>query len=478
MPITQPTHIKSLNLDLTNYRTIPQNSEIEAVEAIVSINPDYFWALTESLLDSGYLPTENILIYKNSKENPSLIVKEGNRRVSALKLIHGLINYEHFQTPDYIIDKIKNIDQTWIDKNTYIPCTIYESNEVESLNKIQAIIHGKAEKSGRDNWESIARARHNREYNNAPEPALDLLEKYFIHGKNITSLQKQKWAGKYPISVLDEGIKKIAPRLKQESSVALAKNYPSIPYKTELDEIIYDIGMKIIGFTAFREMKEDVFYGIPSTSQKIILESEDKKQINNQTSSKKIEEVEKSKKIDSIDNKEEKKSTQQTNEKITKKTISIPINDPKQVKRALNSFTPKGENREKVATLLREMKLLKLEDHPFAFCFLLRSMFEISAKAYCIDHKEHGLQTTKGNNDRRLIDVLRDVTSHLTENNKNIEVTKKLHGAITELGKTDGILSVTSMNQLVHNPKFSPQTSDIVILFGNILPLLKAMNYN
>lgn len=185
MPITQPTHIKSLNLDLTNYRTIPQNSEIEAVEAIVSINPDYFWALTESLLDSGYLPTENILIYKNSKENPSLIVKEGNRRVSALKLIHGLINYEHFQTPDYIIDKIKNIDQTWIDKNTYIPCTIYESNEVESLNKIQAIIHGKAEKSGRDNWESIARARHNREYNNAPEPALDLLEKYFIHGKTL-----------------------------------------------------------------------------------------------------------------------------------------------------------------------------------------------------------------------------------------------------------------------------------------------------
>ena len=35
------------------------------------------------------------------------------------------------------------------------------------------------------------------------------------------------------------------------------------------------------------------------------------------------------------------------------------------------------------------------------------------------------------------------------------DAVKALHGAITELAKPEGILSVTSMNQLVHNQKFS-----------------------
>jgi len=53
---------------------------------------------------------------------------------------------------------------------------------------------------------------------------------------------------------------------------------------------------------------------------------------------------------------------------------------------------------------------------------------------------------------------------------------KTLHGAMTEIGKSDGILSVTSMNQLVHNPSFSVLSGDICTLFGNIYPLLEAMN--
>lgn len=103
-------------------------------------------------------------------------------------------------------------------------------------------------------------------------------------------------------------------------------------------------------------------------------------------------------------------------------------------------------------------------------------MFEISAKAYCIDHKAEGLSATKDNNDRKLVDVLRDVTKHLTKNNTDKEAQKLLHGALTEIAKSDGILSVTSMNQLIHNPKFSHQPSDIAILFGNVFPLLEAMN--
>lgn len=137
-----------------------------------------------------------------------------------------------------------------------------------------------------------------------------------------------------------------------------------------------------------------------------------------------------------------------------------------------------GPNREKVVTLLAEAKSLQLHKHQHAFCFLLRSMFEISAKAYCKDHsKAGGPKCEKANgDDRSLVDVLGDITKHLTQNGSDKQMKKALHGAMTELGKSEGILSVTSMNQLVHNPKFSIKESDICRLFHNIYPLLEAMN--
>jgi hypothetical protein len=104
-------------------------------------------------------------------------------------------------------------------------------------------------------------------------------------------------------------------------------------------------------------------------------------------------------------------------------------------------------------------------------------MFEVSAKAYCIDHKADGLTVIgKDGRDKPLVDVLRDITKHLTNDKKDKEALKRLHGAMTEIGRHDGILSVTSMNQLVHNPKFSLRVGDIVVLFGNIFPLLEEMN--
>lgn len=86
MPITIPVSVEELKLDLNNFRTVPQSKETTAVHTMISIAPDRFWALAESLLDDGYLPTENIIVLKAGED---LVVKEGNRRIGALKLIFG-----------------------------------------------------------------------------------------------------------------------------------------------------------------------------------------------------------------------------------------------------------------------------------------------------------------------------------------------------------------------------------------------------
>jgi hypothetical protein len=119
MPTTGRCLVKNMKLDLNNFRTLPHKSEIAEIRAIVSANPDWFWALAESLLDDGYHPTENILVLRQGKK---LIVKEGNRRIGALKLIFGYIKRNGIQIPSHIEEKIKSRTPDWKKENQESYC--------------------------------------------------------------------------------------------------------------------------------------------------------------------------------------------------------------------------------------------------------------------------------------------------------------------------------------------------------------------
>ena len=465
MPTTTLMPINQLMLDLFNFRTVPQKSEIHAVQTMISISPDRFWALMESLVDDGYLPTENILVLKG--ENSSNIVKEGNRRVAALKIIHQYIPSKDISIPDYIQEKIDSLSAEWKTANKNVPCAIYEITEESVVDKIVTLAHGKGEKAGKDQWTAVARARHNRNVNKLSEPGLDLLEKYLKEGKNLTPQQSERWSGDYPLTVLDESIKKLSARFGVGSAAELAKNYPSsIQFRDALENILKDIGLALITFPIIRKREDFASqYGLP---------------VSTPTSSN----IKSPPQNPSAGTQNGTGGQTQVTEKATdqgvsseNKVVAVATHDPRSVKRELRAFVPRGKNREKIVALRDEALKLKLQDNPIAFCFLLRSMFEISAKVYCDDHKtSDGLSyTKKDGTDKKLVDILREIKDHLAKLAEKEKI-KALHGAMTELGKPEGILSVTSMNQLVHNPKFSITVGDIAIVFGNVFPLLKMMN--
>lgn len=470
MPTTKLLPIKQLKLDLSNFRTVPQKSETDAIHAMISINPDWFWALTESLLEDGYHPTENIIVLKGGKSKQELVVKEGNRRIGALKLIFGYISRSQFGLPSHIEAKIAGVNKEWKAANQNVPCAIYGPTEAKFVDKIVTLTHGKGEKAGRDKWNAVARARHNRDKLGVSEPALDLLEKYLTEGKNVTPLQSERWGGIYPLTVLEEAIKRLATRFGVATSRELSEKYPEqIKLRVALESILRDIGLEVLDFETIRNKSEDfglAKYGIPTVTKSTGTSS------TTQSGGSATSSSASAGKAGSAGAKGSAGSAG------TKQVKAVSLDDPKAVIRALKKFTPRGHNREKLVTLLIEARGLKLEKHPHAFCFLLRSMFEISAKAYCMDHAASGgPKHTKANGeDRALADILRDITSHLTKNNSDKQMTRALHGAMTEIGKKEGILSVTSMNQLVHNPKFSITDNHISSLFGNIFPLLEEMN--
>jgi hypothetical protein len=448
MPTMQNLSVESLHLDLKNYRTVPQEKENDAINALITIDPDWFWPLMDSLLEDGYHPTENIIVLQSDGE---YIVREGNRRIAALKIIFGYV--KDIDIPDSYNRRIQAITDDWKQENKQVPCTIYEQKESKIVDKIISRIHAKGEKAGRRTWNAVARARYQRDEKGKSEPGLDLLEKYLVNGKNFTTTQAERWSGDYNLTVLNEAIQKICAPLGYNSSKDLSQIYPK-KNKRAIDKILYDIGVEKIGFKNIRN--KDRFFGIGYGIKPPVAAS------SGSTSTSSSSQTE----------------TDISGSSTSSQPVATASNDPISVYKKLKAFKPRGKNREKLVTLLNEINLLKLNRHPHSFCFLLRSMFEISAKAYCADYKSSGGPSylKKDGTNKSLADILKEITKYITKNNSDKEKVKELHGAITELAKPEGLLSVTSMNQLVHNPSFSIQPSDISILFGNIFPLLEEMN--
>ena len=492
MPETQLMSVKNLKLDLKNFRTVPQPDEVSAVKSIITISPDRFWGLMASVVEDGYLPTENIIVLKESERK--LIVKEGNRRVACLKIILGLVKTDDLNIPSDIIDKISKLTVEWKKQNATVPCAVYEKMDITRVDKIIALTHGKGEKASRDQWSSVARARHNRDMSGTIEPVLDLLEKYIENGKNITPLQQERWAGDYPLTVLEEGIKKIFPRIGYSKMSDFVTAYPKIAKRDEVEEVIREIGLKIIGFPELRSTSEDIInkYGIPAPSPPppptpaggtaSATPGTSGPATGGTTASGTATAGGPTTAGGAATTSGSTHTTQPSaTGGTTRVRNAVSITDPKSVKITLKKFNPKGNNRQKVVTLRDEALNLDLIKNPIAFCFLLRSMFEISAKEYSKDNSlplenvktKNGVTTKK---EKTLLELLRGATAHLTNNSKNINVVRELHGALAELAKSESMLSVTSMNQLVHSTNFSIIPSDISTMFNNICPLLSLLN--
>lgn len=479
MPTTQSLGVKKLSLDTRNFRTVPQPDEASAIHPLITLDPDYFWALMESLIDNGYLPTESIIVLK---EGRALVVKEGNRRIAALKIIHGIVPAADYDLPTDLTAKLSKLNAGWKKANEAVPCLVYETAEAAAADRVVALTHGKGQKAGRLDWESVATARHNREKLNISEPGLDLLEKYLAKGKNLTTTQAERWAGRYYLSVLDDAIKKLAGRLGFKSAAELASAYPKVSNKAGLDALMLDIGLENLGFKETRADDFGAAYGMPPPPKTTTASSGTG--AGSSTGSKSGTSTGTGANAGATGSTQTTGSTTtaastgaSASSGTTKSTKAHAAGDPKAVAATLRSFKPRGKNREKLVTLLDELKKLKIQDHPHAFCFLLRSMFEISAKAYCKDQAPNGPSAMKADGtERYLVDILRDVVGYLTKNKTDKAKVKELQGAMTQLGKSDSILSVTSMNQLVHNPKFLVSAHDICILFANVFPLLEEMN--
>ncbi len=481
MPQAKQVRVSDLHLDLANYRTVTQSDEIGAANAMLSVSPDWFLALMDSILEDGYVPIENIIALE--EEPDTLVVKEGNRRIAILKLLLGIIPADAVQIPEDYRQKIATVDAEWRNQNSEVSCALYSGDESDKVDAIVSRTHGYGQKAGRLQWNAIARARHDREKNRANRPALDLLEKFLASDGGP---EAARWAGIYPYTVLEEAVKRLHKRFGATSAMELAAAYPAVLHKDALDSILRDIGLKIITFDTLRTRESEMLekYGVtsPSPTTSGVANNAGPTTGGNSTHSGSSQPPPANSQGPSAGSgPSQPTSGSQAGPGGTSTTpggvnpnAAVSSYDPENIKRLLRSVKPLGVKRHKVKAVLDECLRLNIKRTPLAFGFLVRSAFELSAKAYCDDHAPNGPKAVKADgNDRNLVDVLRDVGQHLIKNGYN---KRDLHGAMAELNLPVSLLSVTSMNQLIHNPHYVVSASEMCVSFARVFPLLDAMN--
>jgi len=83
-------------------------------------------------------------------------------------------------------------------------------------------------------------------------------------------------------------------------------------------------------------------------------------------------------------------------------------------------------------------------------------MFRNFGKGVLHDYRADRLSVTKSDgSDKFLEDVLRDITKAPDKKQDGQSYDQSATWSHAEIAKKEGFLSVTSMNQLVHNPRFT-----------------------
>lgn len=208
--------VDDIQVNILNPRYVPQESEIEEMSLIIE-KGNSFLNLLKDIATYGMDPSENLLL--TSDDEGMYIVEEGNRRLTAMKLLNNpnLVPAQ-VRNRDAVITKINKIRT---DSN-YKPITRIHSVILDDEEKLQHFIKlkhtGENGGAGRMRWDTESKIRFDGS-NIFRRYVLDLVKSIVTdktEGLNITTMER----------ILGD------PDMRNLFSIKLDKTEPSIVFET------------------------------------------------------------------------------------------------------------------------------------------------------------------------------------------------------------------------------------------------------
>ncbi|MEA5447137.1 hypothetical protein VB780_01050 [Leptolyngbya sp. CCNP1308] len=465
--------VSQLLLDPENPRlTSVQANSHDAIRAMTELQGERVIALAEHLLENGTNPASLMMVMPSEVDGNLFYVLDGNRRLTALKLLEspllaeGILNKKGLQILKKLSDRF---EKTPI---TRVACVVFESrNEADPW--IELIHRGLNRGAGMLAWDGQVGARYDERKRGHKDIGLQLLD--FIKDQDILSENTQKKIedGKFPITTFNRLLStryvrnKIGIEKQKEDVVFL---FPKDEITKGLSRVIEDLASGEKTVSDLKKQKDRIDYINTFDSDDLpqeglaLAQPTSLEQFNQQPDAQSTNDPAK----DQTGTGEQKGNVSET---VEPESSSKPLLGRQGYQSTpfpnRSTLIPKSckitITQRRVNDLFKELKRMDLTNFPNSGAVMLRVFIELSLDHF-VEEKIGWDEQQTGNS--KLKDKLNKVAQFMEENEI---MTRNELAPIRKAATGDGMLaaSVKSMNQYVHNRYYSPIASELVVTWDN-----------
>lgn len=415
--------IETLHLDLKNPRFPSVESEKDAIEQMLNRIPEKLLRLARDIANNGLNPTTLPAVF--SSEDGNNIVKDGNRRITAIKIL---------RTPSLVKDptmkrKFEKASVKKKDRFSYIDCIVFDSEE-EADAWVEVNHNDSGDGVGQEKWGTLMKYRDSRN-----------------HGKSVPVLEFYEMATKdtdidendFPITTFERIVKSKAFRDRTGWELKDGQCDLIIPtenFEKALKEIARDVSSKEFNSRTMNSAKDIENYLINKGNY---FETKEKSSFSVQASY----------------TKPKKGKTKRG------------------VRRSTNTVIPPEIDWEignaRIKDIFNELKTISVNQHPNTVSILLRVFVDLTVKKYEVDN-HLPVKNDLASRINQILDELR-TKGRITEDQK-----MSVKTAIKNSGNTIGL--ITELNQYVHNYEINPNPEWLVGDFNNLKPFFEGIYGN
>ncbi len=452
---------RKLQLDLQNPRFARQDNQLKALAALISDAPDKLIRLARDIKAYGLDPINPLLVI--SEENGYHSVLEGNRRLAAVRLLHG-------HGLEHIPDNLKYLVPDIYDPSVVTPvqCVIVSTREA-AQHWLELRHTGENQGVGVVRWSAAQRERFRPTRTHAAK-GLDFLRWARRLDPSDSDLQEAcDLIERTKITTLG----RIAgdPNVRKELGLLYSLGDFAILNSPDADEKFRLLTIEIAGKVTVSQVKNadqrmvyitDFLYRISADDGG---DEESPKQDDDQTSSGTDSDSDDATQSDSASQDSTSSGTSSRGSRSKEKTKSETPRDTIFSDIELSSFDSRLLN------IVREVKSLKVETYPNTLGVLIRCLLDMSTQEFLENRGVIAKNTPFG----RLPSFAERIKKSLSE--LDPQGTDSSLSAIRSGRSTKHhIFSSSTLHQYVHNRFWNPTPQEVRIIASNIEPLFKQMN--
>lgn len=437
----QDLQLSNLELNTQNPRFEMAGDQREAIRTMLDEQSDKIINLAEDIIKFGLNPSESTIVSPVASVKGIFVVLEGNRRVTALKLLE---NADLASFDKILHKKFKELSASY-KKLKSISCIVFEN--ADDANKWIKLKHtGENDGIGTVRWNTQQQARFEESVGGSTAEALQIID--FLKKSDHVSQDVKASLSKVPATNLERIIKD--KNMQSVLGITIEDGRVSTEY--EESEVVKGL-VKVVTDLVSKEIKVKDIY--TKKDREKYIETFGKSDLPS-----------KGKKVPSKwDVVASPKSSAPT---ATSRTLkkSNPLSNSR------SSLIPKDcilkISEKRINKVYQELKSLDCDEYVNAAAVLLRVFVELSVDTY-VEKKK----LPKLSSDSKLQLKINGVADHLEYS--GIIHKQELKGIRASSGNIHHMLSANTFNAYVHNKSFNPVASDLKTNWDNIQMFIEAI---